>query len=591
MKKFIPLFVITLFILSFTNCKKSGEPGPGEGPGPGSENFVQHFGNPTNKNFTGQIVDVAQNGLSGVTVKIGSSITQTDANGIFVLKNVSVYEKFAYITTTKTGYLNGSRTVVPTPGTNHIKIMLLPGSVTSTVNTGATSNVSLSNGTKITFDGSFKTETGGAYSGIVNVMVNHLDPADANIGDKMPGMLFAQASNGDPKLLETFGMVNVELRGSAGEKLQLSTTAQVEFPITATQQTIAPATIPLWHFDENLGYWKEEGVATKSGNKYIGSVKHFSWWNVDIALQGVLLKFKITDAAGNPLPNIRTTLSDSYPANTNSNGEVSGLVPRNTALVLKTYATNSCATLLSTQSIGPFTNDSTLPDVVVTPATSATQVRTINGTLKKCDNTNVTNGYVALNYDFKTYVAMVTNGSFSLNIITCASTNSFTVRGEDLDSHQNSGTTSASLNTPIVNVGNLNACITTPESIVYTIDGAAPIQITSNIAASVAGNALNISGGTLNPLFIIGNAVVPGSYTTQSGFQISGTGLSPGGISGAPTYSNFAITYSLLSVGATGQFIDILFNGTYNEQVMTGMGQGFNATRTISGTAHVLRDN
>lgn len=591
MKKFIQLFAITLFILSFSNCKKSGGPGPDEDPILNPGKFAENFGSPTNKDFTGQIVDVSQNGLSGVTVKIGSATTQTDANGIFILKNAGVYDKFAYITATKAGFMNGSRALVPTSGTNHTKIMLLPATVTATVNTGAASNVSLTNGTKITFDGNFKTETGGTYSGAVNVIVNHLDPADANLADKMPGMLFAQAANGDAKLLETYGMVNVELRGTAGEKLQISNTAQIEFPITATQQGNAPATIPLWHFDETLGYWKEEGMATKSGNKYTGSVKHFSWWNVDLALQGIFLKFKIVDASGHPLPNIRTTLSDSYPANTNSNGEVSGLVPKNTSFVLKTYAINSCATLLTTQTIGPFTTDTTLPDVVVNPSSSSTQIKTINGTLKKCNNTNVTNGYVALTYDFKTYISLVTNGSFSLSIMTCASSNSFSIRGEDLDNNQNSGTTSASLNTPIVNVGNLNTCISTPESITYTIDGGAAIQISTNIAASVSGNALNISGGTLNPLFITGNSISAGTYTTQSGFQISGTGLSPGGISGAPTYSNFAITYTLLNVGTTGQFIDLLFNGTYNEQVMTGMGQGFNATRTISGTAHVLRDN
>lgn len=591
MRRFIQLFAIILFILSFTNCKKSGVQGPDEDPTPTSEKFAKNFGNSTNRDFIGQIVDVAQNGLSGVTVKIGTSTTQTDANGIFVLKNASVHEKFAYVTTIKTGYLNGSKALVPTAGTNNIKIMLLPAIVTSTVNAGVTSNVNLPNGTKITFDGNFKTETGTAYSGTVSIIVNHLDPTDANLADKMPGMLFAQTTSGDARLLETYGMVNVELRGSAGEKLQISNTAQIEFPITSTQQASAPATIPLWHFDETLGYWKEEGSATKSGTKYIGSVKHFSWWNVDIALQAVLLKFKIVDGSGNPLPNIRTTLSDSYPVNTNSNGEVSGLVPANMSLVLKIYSTNSCATLLSTQTIGPFTTDTTLPNITVTSTSSGTQFKTINGTLKKCNNADVTNGYVALTYDFKTYISTVTNGTFSFNIITCASSNSFTIRGEDLDNSQNSGTISSNLNTPVVNIGNLNACLTTPESIIYTIDGAAPILITSNITANISGNVLNISGGTLNPLSIIGNSIAAGTYTTQSGYQIQGFGLSPGGFNGAPTYSNFAITYHLLNVGAKDQFIDVLFNGTYNEQVMTGMGQGFNATRTISGTAHVVRDN
>ena len=146
----------------------------------------------------------------------------------------------------------------------------------------------LANGAKVTFDGNFKTETGQAYSGVVSVIMKHLDPSDATTVDKMPGMLLAQNSNGEERVLESYGMMNIELRGAASQKLQLSTTAQIEMPISTSQLASAPATIPLWHFDETLGYWKEEGSATKQGTKYIGTVSHFSWWNCDAQFPTVI---------------------------------------------------------------------------------------------------------------------------------------------------------------------------------------------------------------------------------------------------------------------------------------------------------------
>lgn len=592
MKKLTLCLIIALICFSVISCKKSGVNTPDD-PSHTDEKFAKNFGNVANRNFIGQIIDVTNNPIAGATVKIGSATAQTDANGIFVLKNASVYEQFAFITASKTGYLNGSRALVPTAGTNNVKIILLPATVTATVNAGATSNVSLINGTKITFDGAFKTQTGSAYTGAVSVMVNHLDPADAKLADKMPGMLFAQNTNGDAKLLETYGMVNVELRGSAGEKLQLSNTAQIEFPITATQQTSAPNSIPLWHFDETVGYWKEEGSATRSGNKYIGIVKHFSWWNVDVPITGVNLNIKVIDGSGNPLPNLETRLArgsngTSSPFFTNSNGEVSGLVPANEALVLNIY--NPCGALIHTQNIGPFSSNTALPNVVIT--TPAAQSSVISGVLKKCDNSNVTLGYVSINYNGKTYFIDVTNGAFSIPVTICGGT-TFTIIGQDFDSNKNTGTQSFTLVSPSTNVGNLLACNTNAESIIYKIDNMAPRMLYTNIYASVTGNGFQIDANTTgqnDQITIIGNPIVPGIYSSMSSsYQLNGIGLTT---QLGSTITQMNITFNLTNVGAVGQYIDVNFSGTYTEMVMLGGSmQASPIPRIITGTAHVIRDN
>lgn len=118
----------------------------------------------------------------------------------------------------------------------------------------------MSNGTKVVFDGAFQEENGNNYSGSVQVAIFNLLPSDDNISKLMPGMLYAQTETNEQAVLETFGMINVELRGSAGQKLNLKNghTADITMRIDDSQLATAPNTIPLWHFDEERGYWKEE---------------------------------------------------------------------------------------------------------------------------------------------------------------------------------------------------------------------------------------------------------------------------------------------------------------------------------------------
>ena len=73
--------------------------------------------------------------------------------------------------------------------------------------------------------------------------------------------------------------VSVFVGVKVGQKLNLKEghTAEIVVQIDDSQLATAPNTITLWHFDEEKGYWKEDGVATKVGNKYVGEVSHFSW--------------------------------------------------------------------------------------------------------------------------------------------------------------------------------------------------------------------------------------------------------------------------------------------------------------------------
>ena len=457
---------------------------------------------------------------------------------------------------------------------------MLSATVVGTVNSGTSGNVTLPNGTKVDFDGNFKKEDGSSYSGSVSVIMHHLDPEDANVEAKMPGMLLASDTNGEAKVLETFGMINVELLGSSGEKLQLASAATIEMPIAIGQMGSSPNTIPLWHFDDVKGYWVEEGSATKVGNKYVGSVSHFSWWNCDAQFPTVHLCLTVVDSNNTPLSNVQVELApnnQTYPrtGTSDSNGEICGLIPSNQTITMNVL--DNCGNVISTSQIGPFSSNTVLPNVIATSGMVSST--TVTGTLAQCNNSNVTDGYVLLNYGNQRFVSNVTNGSFSFNTLVCNANTTFTLEGYDYASLQTSGVINYTFVTPVTNIGNLLTCNAVTEYITYQIDNEPVDYFIGNISASSSPNGLNVSlqGATgTSSFYFYGSIFATGSYTTANFLIENSEVIIQNGVTNN-------VICNVSQIGAIGGYIDITFSGTYEDNS--------NVTHTITGVIHVIRDN
>ena len=567
----IILSLLISFVVVFTSCKSDEN----DNPPPEENNFSEYWGAMVSRDFMGKIVDENDNPLSNVQVEIGNDMTTTDDNGIFIINGASVYERFAYITAKKSGYINMSRSMIPKSGTNYADIKAMAEELVNlTIASGTDSEVSTTNGTTIKFDGAFKDENGNAYSGNVSVAVSHLSSSDPDIDRKMPGMLYAQNANNEERILETYGMVNVELRGSGGEKLNIADghTATIEIPIDASQPN-APNTIELWHFDEEKGYWIEDGLATKIGNKYVGEVSHFSWWNCDAQFPTVDLCMTIESTSGNPIYGVQVALT---PAGmnprygfSNGNGEICGLIPSNTSLVMDVY--DPCGSLISTSNIGPFSSNTDIGTVTI----PAAQTSVISGVLLDCNNNPATNGYVTLNYNNIELLYTVTNGSFEFNTTTCVSVTNFTLEGVDFNGFQTSDLMNYTFTPPTTNIGNLLTCNTIDEYITYQIDNDAPI---TNIDVSHQGNASSfiVSGGGSQYVYIQCNSITPGVYNSPDFdlYEFWDRSFN------VPTN----IQFTLSNYGANvGDYIDMTFSGTYTD--------GNSVVKNITGTVHVKRDN
>jgi hypothetical protein len=589
MKKLKILFALLLTTFLFS-CNDDEE-GILQNP---PQDFSYNQGNTVSRNFHGLILDTSGNAVSNATVSIGSTSVQTNSNGLFTINNASVKERFAHVKVVKSGFIDGSRVLVPTSGDNRINVMLIPNTPTATVATGVNSEVNLPNGTKVKFDGAFKDASGNAYLGNVQVGLYHLKPSDTYLSEIMPGSLLASNTNGDAKILETFGMLHVELTGSGGQKLNIASghMAEISLDIDASQLSTSPTTIPLWSFDEVAGIWREEGAATKVGNKYIGNVSHFSWWNCDAPFDQCNLTVTVQNNAGAPISNLTVTLlrpnqTFGAPGTTNGAGQVTGIIPANEVLTLK--VSDFCGNVIYTSTVGPFATGSSnsLPAINLT-ATAITTI-SVTGVLQTCANANVTNGIVKLknlntaNY-YNQVLQTVTNGNFSFTTNICGTSQQFELVGEDYTSLQTTNPITFTATAPTTNIGVINACNAVNEFITYQVDNNPVSYILSNINAGINGtsSSLYISTSQNSPfLYMSGNNVTSiGTYTTsQFSMEFSNT---PGSITGIGSSTTNTVQFVVSQIGAVGGYIDMTFNGSYTDS---------SGIHTMSGTVHVIRDN
>jgi hypothetical protein len=592
MRKFYLLFLLFLLIFS---CKNESFLEIGDETSNAPSNY--NFGNTAQRNFQGVVLDTNGVPVSGATVTIGTNTVTTNLRGFFTFKNASVKENFAHIKVTKSGYVNASRVLVPTNGMNQVNIMMIPATATSTITSGAASTVSLPNGTKVKFDGSFKDANGNAYSGNVSVAVFHLAPSNQYLNELMPGSFLATNLGGNSRVMETFGMLHVQLTGSSGQNLQIANghTAEITVPVDPAQASNSPATIPLWSYNEDTGMWKEEGSATKIGNTYVGTVSHFSWWNCDAQFEQATMKVTVKNAAGQVLPNIKVTLKRSSQAYetygmTDNAGMVSGIVPAGEVLSLKVY--DVCNNIIYTSNVGPFPAGiiTTIPDITVNPSASTSY--TIQGNLKTCANAIVTDGYVmlkpAVSTNYFQYMSVPVNstGGFTFNTYSCTANPQFIYEGFDAVNVQTTNQVTFTATSTNVNLGDIMACNSVNEFVNYKIDNQPVVYVVGSFNAQWAGltptspnmvpkqlriNSMNPAG----PFFSMtqNNMLgVAANFTTDYIFELSGAVITP---------SNGNLVINIATFGVVGDYIDFTVNGTYTNN---------SGSHTFTATGHVKRD-
>lgn len=460
MNSLIKLFVCTLS-LSFLvlSCRQDTEDQlviKGDPPAP----VVNVYGN-----IFGLVIDENNDPVSDASVIYGNETLTTDEDGLFIFKDVKMNANGTYVQVEKQGFFMGSRRLYPGQNaTNYMEVKLLEKTIVGTLNSQSGGALELQSGAKIELPANGIVDAdGNGYNGSVNVAMRWLDPTAADLPQIMPGSLEALDEENQRVLLQSYGMLAVELEGSNGEVLNLGNggVATLTFPVPGEIIGSAPATIPLWYFDEMEGLWKEEGSAQLVGNEYIGEVSHFSFWNCDapfptVELSGCFQGFEGTQLSNTQVVAEVVSTGISSFANTNDQGCFSGLIP--VGEVLSIQLIGLCGSVLYEAEIGPFDIDTDL-GIISLPTFNDSEVIFVQGTLVDCDGVPINDGILRVSSDDGNDFFFIGDGSFSVPVNVCSGTSSIFLSGSNPSGDQTTfGETVEFPVEPVIAAGDIEVC-------------------------------------------------------------------------------------------------------------------------------------
>ncbi len=531
---------------------------------------------------SGFVTDENDAPVTGAAVQVGLSSTTTDKYGYFEVSNAQVTQNAAVVTVLKPGYFKGIKTYIAATGKSaFFRIKLLPKNTAGSFDAAAGGTVALLNGFSLSFpaDAIVNDASGTAYSGTVNVAAQWINPVATDLHRVMPGDLRGLDSLGFMRQLTTYGMAAVELTGTGGEKLQVAPgkKATLSFPLPAAISGSAPASIPLWSFDEAKGLWKQEGHALKTGSSYVGEVSHFSFWNCDVPANFVQFSCTLVDAAGNPVPHVLVKISRTdNPQSagwgyTDTAGYTGGAVPNNAQLLLEVFTQYGCGTPVYSQNISTTNQNLNLGNVTIPSASIAT----VSGTVINCSALPVTNGYVIMIKDNFSYRYPVSStGSFSFNTTLCGNAPvQVQLIAEDMAAMQSGNPHLLTLASGANAAGNLSACgITIEQFIEYSINGTpySFVYPTDSLMQHINDTQV------VPPLmYINANTTINtgGTLTRYASIAFPFSGIGPGSVH---QLKNFfcteirdstrilsPINVNITEYGAVGQFVAGNFTGTF----------------------------
>lgn len=570
MKKCIPLILLILSLANLLySCKKNSvEEKYQETVSP----VIPDLSTQINATVNGFVTDENGTPVEGATVKKGTSSTLTDEFGYFRLPNINFAKTAGFVEVTKNGYFKGIRTFIPVEGKETlVQLQLTPKTIVGTINSSSGGTVTTTDAASVSLPANAVViaSNNAPYTGTIHVAMHWLDPANDITQLTMPGDLRGIDSSGYLNVLSSYGMLAVELSGDAGELLQIANgmKASLNFPLPASLQSTAPASIPLWYFDENNGLWKEDGAAQKNGNSYQGDVSHFSWWNCDVPNSLVNYKIQMVNTNLEPISGLSVSVSitgfsnPAFTAITNNEGKVCMMVPANAPLKIR--VSSECnSNIYSTEMLS--TNADVDQGTIQTDALQYSG--TFVGTVNKCSGLPVTNGYVIIAGTNQLHAVEIENGTFSTAILVCPNA-TVSVVAVDRDASLQSPVQSVVVVSGENNCGTLAACNSgNSESISFLIDG-----FPTNLSAP-----FHLFTASFDPATFITNIHAVDQVSLSTSFDVSFSG--PASITGShevegsiilngDTYSGSFSNFSLNYYGIIGEFISGSFVGDVNDSM------------------------
>lgn len=545
--------IMTAFIFSITGCGDSAV-----------DPKVTGGGTTTNTTVSGIVVNENKEPVAGATVTVHGNTKQTGAGGEFIFDNITVPSGRLFVNVSASGYFNSTKAELPVSGgATHLKITMLQKTVTHTISSTSGGSADLTNGSKIEIQpNSVVTQSGTPYNGNINMSVVYMDPTSNSFTETVQGGdMAARRSDSSDATLYSYGILKVVMEGTSGESLQLSqgSVSTVTSAIPPSMVNSAPSTIPLWYFDEQTGLWREEGSAVKQGDKYVGTVSHFTDWNCDVPGSTGTVKGRVLDCNSQPLPGITVKIGQ-VTALTDASGNYQRNVPAGVSFPVSIEASQNFGISGAPVTVDPISGGNTvnLPDF------SVACYPIITGVFRDC-NGNPVPGMVSAKWDNQIQVSVAnTNSGFRMTV---APNKTATLRFASASGVVKDTTIQTPSTATTLDLGSISLCGQgTQGENSFVINGAGFNNLYVNINAVTAigiyyaGNtetaitAINQSGESMT-LFFPGNAA--GSFTGQNG-AINYQGV----ILNAPNTLNVTVT----RYEGVGGLIEGTFSGSFESQ-------------------------
>ncbi len=300
-KHWLAAAAMALTLLGCSGGGSSGTPDPMPPPPPAPTGTV-----------SGKVFNVAGNApIAGVDVSAGTVKAKSAADGSFTLAGVAPAARVV-VNANAQGYAPSAAIAQVTANQiSSVRLVLTPVGVTASVAVATGGLVAVPNSTaqvQLPAGALVDAASGAAASGTVSVQLTPIDPSRDSAA--MPGDYLAQPATGTTLApIESFGALKVDIKDAAGKRLNLAPnqTATIRIPLSS-RSADAPATIPLFYFDEAKGVWIEDGTAalkgSGAGRYYEGTVKHFTFWNADKVQDTIIVRGCVADAANTQLAGV-----------------------------------------------------------------------------------------------------------------------------------------------------------------------------------------------------------------------------------------------------------------------------------------------
>lgn len=569
---FNTVLCIILFSLALVTCKKIDNSANGGGGtiNPVTESLPDLTTKVTVVAVSGFVTDENDAAVQNAAVEVGGTIINTDKYGYFETHNALVVQNAATVTINKTGYFKTVKTFIAAAGKSaFFRVKLLPKTPAGTFSAASGGTVSLSSGMAVTLPAGavVNAASGATYTGLVTVAAQQLSATDVNTSRTMPGDLRGLNNSGYMRVLTTYGMMAVELTGTSGELLQVASgkKATITMPVPSTLQASAPATIPLWYFDESKGLWKEEGTAAKTGTNYVGEVSHFSFWNYDIGNALVYFSCRVVNNAGTPVPNAEVRISAiagalgySGSGYTDADGYTGGGIPAGAELLLEVFSNSSCGAASYSKRFTSGGQPIALGDLVISASTA---IATVSGTVTTCSNGPVTNGFVVVqNGSVLNRYALNSSGAYSFNMLLCGNTPvSATITAEDISNTQQGASIVQTINAGVNTIPNIQACVPAEQFLNYTINGTPYSYATPTDGFTTMGGPLSnlywLNVNNVQELDFIRTGMAQGTQQDLFKFYCPQIPYDPNFVTAAP------IKVNITEYGPVGYYISGNFSG------------------------------